>query len=88
MYATRSRGYAITVDPDGPTVEQDSLTCVHCNSVFFLMPRQDPSDAGGFCRLCYGYICSKCADSGECTPFEKKLEQMEARGRLLKACGL
>ena len=85
MYATRSRGYAVTVDPNGATVEQDTLTCAHCNSVFFLKPRENPSDAGGLCRLCYSFVCGSCADSGECTPFEKLLERMEARDRLLKA---
>jgi hypothetical protein len=31
--------------------------------------------------------CATCADKG-CTPFERKLEQQEARGRLFTAMGL
>lgn len=38
--------------------------------------------------MCFKNICGPCADLGKCTPFEKKLEQMEARGRLFQAAGL
>jgi hypothetical protein len=31
--------------------------------------------------------CAACADKG-CTPFEKELERMEARGRFLAGMGL
>jgi hypothetical protein len=81
LYSTRSRGYAVTVNPDGETVEEDTITCAHCNSVVFLKPRESP----GGCRMCRGFLCATCTDAGTCTPFEKKLEQMEARDRLLRA---
>jgi hypothetical protein len=80
LYNTRSRGYAVTVDQSG-TVEEDTITCAHCNSVVFLKPRE----ISGSCRMCYGFLCPTCVDAGTCTPFEKKLERMEARERLLRA---
>ena len=79
------RGYALTVEPGKSDIEEDTLTCAHCNSVVFLKARQNPADAGGFCRLCYRNVCGPCADLGSCTPFEKKLEEMESRDRLLRS---
>lgn len=59
-------------------VECDTFTCAHCNTVVFVPPRAAPAESGGFCRLCMKLICGPCSDHG-CTPFEKKLEAMEAR---------
>jgi hypothetical protein len=33
-------------------------------------------------------ICLTCHGVGTCTPLERRLEQMEARGRMFKAMGL
>jgi hypothetical protein len=78
----RPQGYAIWTDPIRPglraTVEADTFTCHHCNSVVFVPPRADPSSLGGFCRLCMRHICGPCTDKA-CTPFEKKLEEMERK---------
>jgi hypothetical protein len=41
----------------------------------------------GGCRMCMGMLCGPCADAGTCTPFEKKLEAIEARARLLQQIG-
>lgn len=82
----RPQGYAVTVEPGKATVEEDTFTCCHCNAIVFLSARQDPSAAGGFCRLCMGHICSACADKG-CEPFERKLEAMERRDKFLRAIG-
>jgi hypothetical protein len=82
----RAQGYAITTEPGKATVEEDTFTCVHCNSLVFVHARQDPTDLGGFCRLCMRHICATCADKGSCDPFERKLERIEARDRLLRAC--
>jgi hypothetical protein len=81
-YSTRSRGYAVTVDPDGKTIEEDTITCGHCNVVVFLKPREGPP---GGCGMCRALLCEKCTNEGGCTPFEKRLEQWEARDRLLRA---
>jgi hypothetical protein len=83
----RAQGYATIIEPGKATIEKDSFTCVHCNSVVFVSPMRDASEVGGFCMLCMKHICSACASTGACDPFEKKLERMEARDRLLRACG-
>ena len=81
----RPQGYAITTEPDKATIEEDTYTCCHCNCIVFVKANSDPSDMGGFCRMCYSHICSDCADKGTCDPFEKKLEAMERRERFLKS---
>jgi len=80
----RPQGYAVTVEPGRATIEQDTYTCGHCNALVFVKPMQDPSEMGGFCRMCMRHICAACAD-GRCEPFEKKLERMESRDRLYRA---
>jgi hypothetical protein len=84
----KPQGYAVTIEPDKADVEEDTFTCAHCNSIVFVKPCQDPSEMGGFCRLCYAHICGSCADQGECVPFEKKLEALESRFRFLRSIGL
>lgn len=98
----RPQGYAIIVDPDAQTREFDTITCNHCQKLVFMKPghtrqafdagdKTNPStahDPGGFCRQCMQPVCGACADLGTCTPFEKKLEAMEARGRLLASIGI
>jgi hypothetical protein len=84
----RPQGYAIIMDPSMPQpIERDTFTCFHCNTIVLIEPPPAPP-VGGFCRLCMRDICTKCTDYGACTPFEKKLEKMEARERLLKAAGI
>lgn len=78
-------GYAVIVDPNAPLREHDTFTCHHCNAVVFVKAGCDPSEAGGFCRLCYKHICGPCADKGVCEPFEQKLEAMERRDRFMRA---
>lgn len=78
----RPGGYAVTEEPERPRDECDTFTCSHCNTVVFVKPKAPASDCGGFCRMCMKLVCPRCAD-GSCTPFEKKLEQQEARARLI-----
>lgn len=68
------QGYAVWVDPIAPIIERDTYTCVHCNAVVFVAPRQPPE---GHCRPCNASICGACADAGVCTPFMKKIEEQE-----------
>ena len=42
-------------------------------------------EAGAFCRVCMRAVCLKCHAHGECTPLMRRIEQMEARGRFIKA---
>jgi hypothetical protein len=83
--AQRQQGAAILTTPDGRSVEMATYTCAHCNSIHRLQDELGQKlDPGGFCMQCFAQICGPCADDGRCTPFEKVLLQMEARGRLLK----
>ena len=81
----RPGGYAVTVEPGKQDVEEDTYTCCHCNSLVFVKPRQDPSEMGGFCTMCMKHICANCANEGTCTPFERKLEEMERADKLMRA---
>ena len=81
------KGYAVVLGPDG-NVERDTITCFHCQRVVFIQPGADPSSLGGFCRVCMRHICGPCATQGSCRPFEKQLEQMEAKDRLLRSIGI
>ncbi len=81
----RPQGYAIIVDPYADTIECDTFTCCHCNKIVPVPPAPAPM-VGGFCRLCMLNVCDECSDKG-CTPFEKKLEAMEAKDRSLRSMG-
>ena len=95
-------GYAVLTGPvdqrvefDGFRCEQvsagaqeiDTFTCFHCGRVIHVKPKMDAADLGGLCKLCMKLICPACLGNG-CSPLEKKLEQMEARGRALRSYGL
>lgn len=92
-------GYGIWVG-EGPSAEADTITCGHCNAVVFVKPGtgstiyllygMDPThppheEPGAFCRVCMTPVCLRCHAVGTCIPFERQLEAMEARGRLLAA---
>lgn len=89
-----SRGYA-TVVSDGPLHEWDTVTCRHCQQIVFVKPgtaaavylvtRGDGTiaeEGGAFCRRCMGPVCLNCHAHGRCVPWERRLEQSEARDRL------
>lgn len=81
-------GYLLGVYCDsGRKVESDSFTCGHCNSAKWVKPKERPEDLGGFCRMCSKFTCPRCHAIGTCIPFEKKLEEMERRDRLISALG-
>jgi len=74
----RNAGGYLIMDRAGKTVERDTFTCAHCNSVVFVQPRADPATMGGFCRSCMKLICPKCAGK-PCAPFQKQIEAAERR---------
>jgi hypothetical protein len=84
----KPQGYAAIVEPGHAIREADTVMCVHCGVVVFVGAGKDPSDLGGFCMMCNRNTCSKCAATGKCEPFEKKLERIERRGQLLRAAGV
>lgn len=71
-------GYAQVIGP-GQTKEIDTFTCHHCNKIVHVKAMADPADIGGMCKMCMQFICPQCLGQG-CTPFEKKLLEMEAVG--------
>jgi hypothetical protein len=66
---------------------QKTFTCAHCGRVVIVPHKARPDECGGLCMLELKPVCPKCHTIGTCTPFEKRLEQMEARSRLLAAIG-
>lgn len=78
--------YSILSDPVEGVTETDGFTCHHCNKVVAVKPKTNPDDFGSMCRNCMKMVCPGCANLG-CTPFEKKLESIEARDRALRSYG-
>lgn len=87
-----SRGYVRVTDPAfAHARESDTITCSHCNRVVEIhdLATGKPKPAVVVhCHQCDRKTCVPCAETGRCTPFERKLEAMEARGRLLAAVGV
>jgi hypothetical protein len=96
------QGYAVIISPEpsrinfdgfrcedvsAGTFEADTFTCIHCNRIIHVKVRANPDEFGSMCRNCMKMVCPKCAD-GPCVPFMKRLEQSEARDRVLRSYGL
>jgi hypothetical protein len=84
----RPDGYLIISSPGGRPVEADTISCAHCQRVVVMPANTTDVPDGGWCLQCHRALCGPCADLGTCTPFEKKLLEMEARGKLLAAMGV
>ena len=78
----RVGGYAITTGVWGEVEEYDTFTCPHCNGVCFIRPGSGTQR--GYCFRCSLPTCGK-ERCMSCTPFERKMEEMEARSRLRRA---
>ena len=78
----RIEGYAIITNDWGDIKEADTFTCCHCNSIQFI--RRGSGTVRGYCYNCDHPTCGKerCLN---CVPFERMIEEMEARGRLRQA---
>lgn len=83
-------GYMRITDRTGltKTIEIDTVTCGHCQRVVLLHEDSGKriEDAHGVCLVCQQPKCDACRGKG-CTPFERRLEASEARGRLLRSIG-
>jgi len=86
--ARREQGCAVWTHAGGQRRTLATFTCVHCNDVTLIPEGAKPADCGGFCLLCMRSTCTACATAGGCTPFERRLEQIEARDRLLTSIGV
>lgn len=95
----RAQGYAVTSEPGRADVEEDTITCAHCNGIVFLTPGFILHDEQvRKCTTCDRFICPSCGgtdlvfndetgkvERAACDPFEKKLERMEARDRFRRS---
>jgi hypothetical protein len=97
----KPQGYGLLLDPgsDVPLLERDTITCGHCQRIVHVKPGtgattylifHPPSwawreEAGAACRVCMRPVCLACHDLGTCTPWERQLEAMEAKDRLVRA---
>ena len=76
-------GHAQVTDQYGNSTVFETLTCAHCQKVFRKPAAGEPS---GFCTLCFAPVCLDCGKNEmKCDPFERKLERIEARARLLSS---
>lgn len=64
-------GY-IQIVGDGPTVEHDTLQCVHCGGHFIV--RRGSGTRRGFCMKCNGVTCGG-ANCWECRPYQKLVDE-------------
>lgn len=71
----------------GRSVRTATITCCHCNTVVEIPDGARADDCGGFCFRCMLPTCRACASLG-CVPFERQLERMESRSRLVAACAV
>lgn len=68
------------------TVERDTFKCGHCQAIVIVKPKAPASDCGGYCQRCDSLICPRCSIPGAtCTPWEKVIEEIEARERALRS---
>lgn len=87
----RPGGHILGFGP-GVRVEVDTFTCSHCQRVTPVPVKCAPEDLGGHCRCCDKLICSRCVETmhrgGNCVPWEKAMEKMEAREAARRSYGL
>lgn len=84
MSRNSARSYVETFDGEGNHVVHEMLTCAHCQRIY---AKPGPKDDVGFCHMCFAPVCLDCGKLDRCDPFERKLERMEQRSRLLKSVG-
>lgn len=79
----RAAGAVLIVGEAGTEEQRDTLMCAHCQMHWIVEPGS--GRARGWCFRCGGPTCGKQPCEAECVPWEKMIEQMEARGRLNEA---
>jgi len=94
----KPQGYGVISYEDGARVEHDTISCGHCNQVVIVKPGTaatvylipqflgpDREEPGAFCRQCMSPVCLRCHADGRCLPLMRRIEAMEARGRMFAA---
>jgi hypothetical protein len=90
----RAKGFIQFIEPLA-TVEYETFTCAHCNSIVRMqkdvsLQSLDMAIRQGVekrdirrCHGCDALVCPACHKTPHCTPFLKKLEAYERRERLI-----
>jgi len=79
---------------DGSVRRGETFTCAHCNSVVEFKDNRGLFKPPTMCAMEHKPLCEVCAaraekrTDGMCEVFEKKLEKIEARDRMLRAVGV
>ena len=80
--ARKVSGYGLLTDPDalhGIVEETETVNCCHCQFIMHIRPGSGTKR--GFCFMCNAVTCGKPGCMSGCTPFEKRLEEVEAQAR-------
>ena len=72
-------GYLIITDPSEVRMVTDgeTVSCVHCEFTWIVQPGS--GNARGFCLRCNAPTCNKPDCRQRCAPWEKQMEEMEAK---------
>lgn len=62
---------------EGKQVQMKTLTCCHCGTVHILNPLRTRDR--NHCKKCDKYVCDNPECNLNCTPFAKKMDDLEAR---------
>jgi hypothetical protein len=77
---------------DGSVRRGETFTCAHCNNVEEFRDNRGMFKPPTMCAQEHKPICERCAveanQAGKCLVFEKTLEKIEARDRMLRSIGL
>lgn len=77
----RPQGYSFLSNQESDRIqEHDTLMCCHCQMILVIRPGSGTER--GWCYKCSGPLCGKKKCQEKCVPFEKVIEQIEAKGRL------
>jgi len=67
----RAAGHITIVDPERPTIEHDTLQCMHCQRHWIVRPGSGRQR--GWCLKCNGPLCGVEQCMKECVPFMAKV---------------
>jgi hypothetical protein len=84
-FGSRRAGGYVVASGEGAPVERDTIACHHCQRHIVIPPGPPRDDLFGVCWNCSKFICPPCAKKQTCTPWEKQMERIEARDRMLRA---
>lgn len=73
---------------DGSIRRGETYTCCHCSRVVEFVDNCGKKLEVNGCGMCRKPVCPICHAKGQCTPFVKKLETIEAKDRFLRSAGI